>query len=70
MPVVLNDAFRELPELGVGSWFGVRHFRSRDRALRAYFSSGGLLDGSLVRYLVLTPYILKILILRRLQLLS
>ena len=70
VPLVLNDAFRELPELGVGSWFDVGHFRSRDRALRAYFSSGGLRDGSLVRYLVLAPYILKILILRRLHLLS
>ncbi len=42
VPAVLNDAFYELPELGVGNWQQPGHFPSRERALWKYFAPHGL----------------------------
>jgi hypothetical protein len=37
VPLHLNSAFRQLPELGVGNWFMPEHLNSRDRATAEYF---------------------------------
>jgi len=65
IPILLNDAFRDLPTFSRGNWFENRHFLSRDRALRKYFSTGGFLDNRFVRLCVLGPYIFKTFVLKK-----
>lgn len=40
VPVRLDGAFRELPELGVGNWKKPGHLQSRDRAAAEHFGMG------------------------------
>jgi len=66
IPILLNDAFYDLPTFGRGNWLENQHFLSRDRALRKYFPSGGVLDNWFVRFCVLGPYRAKVFVLRKL----
>ena len=70
IPVLLNDAFYELPEFATGNWYQQGHYLSRDRALKAYFSPNAILNNWLTRYIFLSAYIIKILLLRILNLLK
>jgi len=67
IPLALQDAFYDLPTYGRGNWLETHHFLSRDRALRTYFSPGGLLDKQFIRYAILSPYRLKLLVLKKLK---
>jgi len=67
---LLNDAFYELPERGAGNMLQQGHYLSRDRAFRAYFSPNVILDNSFARYILVSAYMLKILVLRMLSLLK
>jgi len=70
IPLILNDAFRELPELGTGNQYQQEHLTSRNRALRAYFSTNVILDNRFIRYIFIRAYTLKIRVLRKLSLLK
>ena len=70
IPALLNDAFYELPEFATGNWYQQGHFLSRDRALKAHFSPNAILNNWLTRYIFISAHIIKILLLRILNLLK
>jgi len=49
IPTLLNDVFYELPEFASGNWLQKGHLSNRNRALRAYFSPGSVVDNRLTR---------------------
>ena len=56
VPVLLNDAFYELPEGGSGNWLEEMHIQSRDQALKRWYSPGSLVDNGLTRLSLRTTY--------------
>lgn len=64
IPSILNDAFYNLPDLGVGNRHKEEHLLSRERALRTYFYKGKIGDNGIIRYIFVTLYKVKILIIK------